>query len=88
MRTDLDQLYRLVSELLKEYQSADANTVLSVIFRKERRADRKTCQASEESRPGLVAAFREENVSVLLLMSLALACLGVGGGPLRNGVQL
>jgi hypothetical protein len=32
LRTDLDQLYRLVSELLKEYQSADPNTVLSVSF--------------------------------------------------------
>ena len=32
LRTDLDQLYRLVSELLKEYQSADSNTVLSVSF--------------------------------------------------------
>jgi len=32
LQTDLDQLYRLVSELLKEYQSADPNTVLSVSF--------------------------------------------------------
>src|SRR4029077_2117876 len=32
LRTDLDQLYRLVSELLKEYQSSDPNTVLSVSF--------------------------------------------------------
>ena len=32
LRSDLDQLYRLVSELLKEYQSADPNTVLSVSF--------------------------------------------------------
>ena len=31
LRTDLDQLYRLVSELLKEYQSADPHT-LSVSF--------------------------------------------------------
>jgi hypothetical protein len=32
LRTDLDQLYRLVSELLKEYQSSDPDTVLSVSF--------------------------------------------------------
>ena len=32
LKNDLDQLYRLVSELLKEYQSADPNTVLSVSF--------------------------------------------------------
>jgi hypothetical protein len=32
LRSDLDQLYRLASELLKEYQSADPNTVLSVSF--------------------------------------------------------
>jgi hypothetical protein len=32
LRSDLDQLYRLVSQLLKEYQSADPNTVLSVSF--------------------------------------------------------
>ena len=32
LRTDLDQLYRLVSELLKEYQSADPNAVMSVSF--------------------------------------------------------
>lgn len=32
LRTDLDQLYRLVSELLKEYQSADPNALLSVSF--------------------------------------------------------
>ena len=32
LRTDLDQLYRLVSELLKEYQSSDPNTVLSASF--------------------------------------------------------
>jgi hypothetical protein len=32
LRTDLDQLYRLVSDLLKEYQSADPNAVLSVSF--------------------------------------------------------
>ncbi len=35
LRTDLDQLYRLVSELLKEYQSTDPNTVLSVSFVKK-----------------------------------------------------
>ncbi len=35
LRTDLDQLYRLVSELLKEYQSADPHTVLSVSFVKK-----------------------------------------------------
>ena len=75
LRTDLDQLYRLVSELLKEYQSADAHTVLSVSFVKNAEQSRKTCQASEESRPGIVATFREQNVSVLLT-SLGLACLG------------
>jgi hypothetical protein len=32
LKNDLDQLYRLVSELLKEYQSANPNTVLSVSF--------------------------------------------------------
>jgi hypothetical protein len=34
LKNDLDQLYRLVSELLKEYQSADPNAVLSVSFLK------------------------------------------------------
>jgi hypothetical protein len=34
LKTDLDQLYRLISELLKEYQSTDPNKVLSVSFAK------------------------------------------------------
>lgn len=35
LKTDLDQLFQLASELQKEYQAADPNAVLSVTFVKK-----------------------------------------------------